>query len=83
MSSALQCLEVSATDDVYTQALLAYVFGLAGRREQQQAQLQSLAQRSISAGTTHRWQWHFWAVPPSTWVTPCHPQSPETPGAGG
>uniref|UniRef100_A0A8C8B645 Alpha-macroglobulin-like TED domain-containing protein n=1 Tax=Otus sunia TaxID=257818 RepID=A0A8C8B645_9STRI len=45
VSSALQCLEASATDDLYTQALLAYVFGLAGRREQQQAQLQSLAQK--------------------------------------
>ncbi|XP_009950303.1 PREDICTED: alpha-2-macroglobulin-like protein 1, partial [Leptosomus discolor] len=46
VSSALQCLEASATDDPYTQALLAYVFGLAGRREQQQTQLQSLAQHS-------------------------------------
>ncbi|XP_010153262.1 PREDICTED: alpha-2-macroglobulin-like protein 1, partial [Eurypyga helias] len=48
VSSALQCLEASATDNPYTQALLAYVFGLAGRGEQQQAQLQSLAQHSIS-----------------------------------
>nr|XP_009941969.1 PREDICTED: alpha-2-macroglobulin-like [Opisthocomus hoazin] len=35
VSSALQCLEASATEDPYTQALLAYVFGLAGRGEQQ------------------------------------------------
>ncbi|NXJ67571.1 A2ML1 protein, partial [Rostratula benghalensis] len=55
VSSALQCLEASATDDLYTQALLAYVFGLAGRREQQQAQLQSLAQHSISAEGQLSW----------------------------
>lgn len=51
LSSALKCLEASPTDDPYTQALLAYVFGLAGLREQQQAQLQRLAQHSVSAGT--------------------------------
>lgn len=51
MSSALKCLEDSPTDNPYTQALLAYVFGLAGLREQQQAQLQRLAQHSVSAGT--------------------------------
>uniref|UniRef100_A0A8D0FQX4 Alpha-2-macroglobulin-like protein 1 n=1 Tax=Strix occidentalis caurina TaxID=311401 RepID=A0A8D0FQX4_STROC len=51
----------SATDDLYTQALLAYVFGLAGRREQQQAQLQSLAQRK---GQLY-WQRKEKALPPS------------------
>ncbi|NXD88020.1 A2ML1 protein, partial [Halcyon senegalensis] len=56
VSSALQCLEASATGDLYTQALLAYVFGLAGRREQQQAQLQSLAQHSVSAGGQLYWK---------------------------
>ncbi|NXJ35941.1 A2ML1 protein, partial [Ciconia maguari] len=56
VSSALQCLEASATDDPYTQALLAYVFGLAGRAEQQQTQLQSLAQHSVSAGGQLHWQ---------------------------
>uniref|UniRef100_A0A8C0EQ86 Alpha-macroglobulin receptor-binding domain-containing protein n=1 Tax=Bubo bubo TaxID=30461 RepID=A0A8C0EQ86_BUBBB len=55
------CLEASATDDLYTQALLAYVFGLAGRREQQQAQLQSLAQRK---GQLY-WQRKEKALPPS------------------
>ncbi|XP_074748428.1 alpha-2-macroglobulin-like protein 1 [Strix uralensis] len=71
VSSALQCLEASATDDVYTQALLAYVFGLAGRREQQQAQLQSLAQRSISAEGQLYWQRKEKALPPSqpSWAT--------------
>ncbi|NXI85306.1 A2ML1 protein, partial [Rhipidura dahli] len=49
VSSALKCLEASPTDNPYTQALLAYVFGLAGLREQQRAQLQRLAQHSISA----------------------------------
>ncbi|NWT13337.1 A2ML1 protein, partial [Vireo altiloquus] len=44
VSSALSCLQASPTDNPYTQALLAYVFGLAGLREQQQAQLQRLAQ---------------------------------------
>ncbi|PKU34053.1 alpha-2-macroglobulin-like protein 1 [Limosa lapponica baueri] len=55
VSSALQCLEASATDDLYTQALLAYVFGLAGRREQQQARLQSLAQHSTRAEGQLSW----------------------------
>lgn len=73
MSSALRCLEASATDDPYTQALLAYVFGLAGRGEQQQAQLQRLAQHSVSSGTTRRGQGHLRAVPPSAWVTPTPP----------
>ncbi|NXN31178.1 A2ML1 protein, partial [Nycticryphes semicollaris] len=65
VSSALQCLEASATDDLYTQALLAYVFGLAGRREQQQAQLQSLAQHSISADGQLSWG-RKGKVPPSS-----------------
>ncbi|XP_059686166.1 alpha-2-macroglobulin-like protein 1 [Gavia stellata] len=65
VSSALQCLEASATDDPYTQALLAYVFGLAGRREQQQAQLQSLAQHSVSAGGQLYWRRKGKALPPS------------------
>ncbi|XP_010283365.1 PREDICTED: LOW QUALITY PROTEIN: alpha-2-macroglobulin-like protein 1 [Phaethon lepturus] len=52
VSSVLQCLEASATDDPYTQALLAYVLGLAGREEQQQSQLQSLAQHSASRGSS-------------------------------
>lgn len=51
VSSALKCLQASPTENPYTQALLAYVFGLAGLREQQQAQLQHLAQHSISTGT--------------------------------
>lgn len=54
MSSALKCLEASPTDNPYTQALLAYVFGLAGLREQQRAQLQRLAQHSVSAGTARQ-----------------------------
>ncbi|NXO77723.1 A2ML1 protein, partial [Sitta europaea] len=54
--SALKCLEASPTDNPYTQALLAYVFGLAGLREQQQAQLQRLAQHSISAEGQLYWQ---------------------------
>ncbi|NWU69459.1 A2ML1 protein, partial [Pterocles burchelli] len=56
VASALQCLEAAATEDPYTQALLAYVFGLAGRREQQQAQLRSLAQHSVSAGGQLYWR---------------------------
>ncbi|NXW79724.1 A2ML1 protein, partial [Hirundo rustica] len=56
VSSALKCLEDSPTDNPYTQALLAYVFGLAGLREQQQAQLQRLAQHSVSAEGQLYWQ---------------------------
>ncbi|XP_050768020.1 alpha-2-macroglobulin-like protein 1 [Gymnogyps californianus] len=65
VSSALQCLEASATDDPYTQALLAYVFGLAGRGKQQEAQLQSLAQYSISTEGQLHWQRKGKALPPS------------------
>ncbi|NWT94212.1 A2ML1 protein, partial [Urocynchramus pylzowi] len=56
VSSALECLEASPTDDPYTQALLAYVFGLAGLQEQQQAQLQRLAQHSVSADGQLYWK---------------------------
>ncbi|NXM97002.1 A2ML1 protein, partial [Sylvia borin] len=56
VSSALKCLEDSPTDNPYTQALLAYVFGLAGLREQQQAQLQRLAQHSVSAEGQLYWR---------------------------
>ncbi|NWV18179.1 A2ML1 protein, partial [Origma solitaria] len=56
VSSALKCLEASATDNPYSQALLAYVFGLAGLREQQQAQLQRLAQHSVSAEGQLYWR---------------------------
>ncbi|NXV95432.1 A2ML1 protein, partial [Calonectris borealis] len=65
VSSALQCLEASATDDPYTQALLAYVFGLAGRGEQQRARLQSLAQHSVSAEGQLYWRRKGKALPPS------------------
>ncbi|NXV50443.1 A2ML1 protein, partial [Uria aalge] len=65
VSSALRCLEVSATDDPYTQALLAYVFGLAGRGEQQQAQLQRLAQHSVSAEGQLSWRRKGKALPSS------------------
>uniref|UniRef100_A0A8B9RT49 Alpha-macroglobulin receptor-binding domain-containing protein n=1 Tax=Accipiter nisus TaxID=211598 RepID=A0A8B9RT49_9AVES len=65
VSSALQCLKASATDNPYTLALLAYVFGLAGHREQQQVQLQRLAQHNVSTGTTRHGQWHLRAVSPS------------------
>ncbi|NXF33981.1 A2ML1 protein, partial [Nyctibius bracteatus] len=65
VSSALQCLEASATDDPYTQALLAYVFGLAGRGEQLQTQLRSLAQHSVSAGGQLYWCRKAKALPSS------------------
>ncbi|NWV85164.1 A2ML1 protein, partial [Dasyornis broadbenti] len=56
VSSALKCLEASPTDNPYSQALLAYVFGLAGLREQQQEQLQRLAQHSVSAEGLLYWR---------------------------
>ncbi|NXB58454.1 A2ML1 protein, partial [Struthidea cinerea] len=56
VSSALKCLEASPTDNPYTQALLAYVFGLAGLREQQRAQLQRLAQHSVRAEGQLYWR---------------------------
>lgn len=51
MTRALQCLRESSTSDLYTQALLAYAFGLAGSTELRGVLLQSLAQHSVRAGT--------------------------------
>lgn len=73
VSSALQCLKASATDNPYTLALLAYVFGLAGHREQQQVQLQRLARHNVSAGTTRHGQWHLRPVSPSCLGHPIPP----------
>ncbi|XP_068516653.1 alpha-2-macroglobulin-like protein 1 [Anas acuta] len=63
VSLALQCLEASSTDDLYTQALLAYVCGLAGRQEQHQARLQSLVQRGVSTEGLLFWQRKGKALP--------------------
>ncbi|XP_068852578.1 alpha-2-macroglobulin-like protein 1 [Aphelocoma coerulescens] len=70
VSSALKCLEASPTDNPYTQALLAYVFGLAGLREQQRAQLQRLAQHSVSADGQLSWRRKGQAqkVPEPSWA---------------
>ncbi|XP_034611566.1 alpha-2-macroglobulin-like protein 1 isoform X5 [Trachemys scripta elegans] len=51
VTRALQCLRESSTSDLYTQALLAYAFGLAGSTELRDTLLQRLAQHSVSAGT--------------------------------
>ncbi|XP_067397069.1 alpha-2-macroglobulin-like protein 1 [Emydura macquarii macquarii] len=64
VSRALQCLrESSNTSDLYTQALLAYAFGLAGSAELRSARLQSLAQHSVSAGGQLHWQRKVKALP--------------------
>ncbi|XP_075774770.1 alpha-2-macroglobulin-like protein 1 isoform X1 [Pelodiscus sinensis] len=64
VTRALQCLqESSRTSDLYTQALLAYAFGLAGRTELRDALLQSLAQHSISAGGQLHWRRQVKALP--------------------
>ncbi|XP_039360112.1 alpha-2-macroglobulin-like protein 1 [Mauremys reevesii] len=56
VTRALQCLRESSTSDLYTQALLAYAFGLAGSTELRDALLQRLAQHSISAGEHLYWK---------------------------
>ncbi|XP_067398967.1 alpha-2-macroglobulin-like protein 1 [Emydura macquarii macquarii] len=64
VSRALQCLrESSNTSDLYTQALLAYAFGLAGSAKLRSAILQSLAQHSVSAGGQLHWQRKVKALP--------------------
>ncbi|XP_067398974.1 alpha-2-macroglobulin-like protein 1, partial [Emydura macquarii macquarii] len=64
VSRALQCLrESSNTSDLYTQALLAYAFGLAGSAELRSALLQSLAQHSVSTGGQLHWQRKVKALP--------------------
>lgn len=58
MSKALQCLHKSSnTTDIYTQALLAYSFGLAGDMQLWSALLKSLAQYSTSSGTVYSACW--------------------------
>ncbi|XP_077662124.1 alpha-2-macroglobulin-like protein 1 [Eretmochelys imbricata] len=63
MTRAVQCLQESSTSDLYTQALLAYAFGLAGSTELRGALLQSLAQHSVSAGGQLHWQRKVKALP--------------------
>ncbi|CAM4633154.1 unnamed protein product [Lepidochelys kempii] len=63
MTRALRCLQESSTSDLYTQALLAYAFGLAGSTELRGALLQSLAQHSISSGGQLHWQRKVKALP--------------------
>ncbi|XP_038241338.1 alpha-2-macroglobulin-like protein 1 [Dermochelys coriacea] len=63
MTRALQCLRESSTSDLYTQALLAYAFGLAGSTELRGALLQSLAQHSVSAGGQLHWERKVKALP--------------------
>nr|XP_042702283.1 LOW QUALITY PROTEIN: alpha-2-macroglobulin-like protein 1 [Chrysemys picta bellii] len=63
VTRALQCLRESSTSDLYTQALLAYAFGLAGSTELRGALLQSLAQHSVSAGGQLHWQRKVKALP--------------------
>ncbi|XP_065433707.1 alpha-2-macroglobulin-like protein 1 isoform X2 [Chrysemys picta bellii] len=63
VTRALQCLRESSTSDLYTQALLAYAFGLAGSTELRDALLQRLAQHSVSAGGQLYWQRKVKALP--------------------
>ncbi|XP_039360069.1 alpha-2-macroglobulin-like protein 1 isoform X14 [Mauremys reevesii] len=63
VTRALQCLRESSTSDLYTQALLAYAFGLAGSTELRDALLQRLAQHSVSAGGQLHWQRKVKALP--------------------
>ncbi|XP_065278856.1 alpha-2-macroglobulin-like protein 1 [Emys orbicularis] len=63
VTRALQCLRESSTSDLYTQALLAYAFGLAGSTELRGTLLQSLAQHSVSAGGQLHWQRKVKALP--------------------
>ncbi|XP_065278903.1 alpha-2-macroglobulin-like protein 1 [Emys orbicularis] len=67
VTRALQCLRESSTSDLYTQALLAYAFGLAGSTELRDAILQRLAQHSVSAGEQLHWQRKVKALPSPYW----------------
>ncbi|XP_065433527.1 alpha-2-macroglobulin-like protein 1 isoform X1 [Chrysemys picta bellii] len=63
LTRALQCLRESSTSDLYTQALLAYAFGLAGSTELRDTLLQRLAQHSFSDGEQLHWQRKVKALP--------------------
>ncbi|XP_065278862.1 alpha-2-macroglobulin-like protein 1 [Emys orbicularis] len=63
VTRALQCLRESSTSDLYTQALLAYAFGLAGSTELRDTLLQRLAQHSGSTGGQLHWQRKVKALP--------------------
>ncbi|XP_065278904.1 alpha-2-macroglobulin-like protein 1 [Emys orbicularis] len=67
VTRALQCLRESSTSDLYTQALLAYAFGLAGSTELRDTLLQRLAQHSVSAGGQLHWQRKVKALPSPYW----------------
>ncbi|NXH23516.1 PZP protein, partial [Bucco capensis] len=57
--NALFCLETALqhkAKHVYTQALLAYAFGLAGKEEQRKALLGSLQQEAVSKDGSVHWQ---------------------------
>ncbi|XP_014459063.1 alpha-2-macroglobulin-like protein 1 [Alligator mississippiensis] len=57
VSKALQCLrKSSSTSDIYTQALLAYSFGMAGDAELRNALLTSLARHSAGTGGQLHWE---------------------------
>lgn len=53
VSQGLQCLRgsVSSTTNLYTQALLAYTFSLAGEMDIRNTLLEKLDQQAISSGT--------------------------------
>ena len=66
--NALFCLETAANqkeNHVYTKALLAYAFALAGNREKRKALLDSLEKEAVRKGKCSRWDVAFPSLAPS------------------
>uniref|UniRef100_A0A8C0UMY6 Alpha-2-macroglobulin-like n=1 Tax=Cyanistes caeruleus TaxID=156563 RepID=A0A8C0UMY6_CYACU len=66
--NALFCLETAASQEqnhVYTKALLAYAFALAGNREKRKALLDSLEKEAVRKGECSWWDMPFTSLTPS------------------
>lgn len=69
--NALFCLETAANqkeNHVYTKALLAYAFALAGNRDQRKALLDSLEKEAVRKGECSWWDVAFTSLTPSLGV---------------
>ncbi|NWH32618.1 OVOS protein, partial [Chloropsis hardwickii] len=75
--SGMNCLETafySGVHNLYNQALLAYVYGLAGREERRQFFLQQLDRAAVRAGGSVHWQREN--KPPAEHFSDFYPRAP-------
>uniref|UniRef100_A0A2K6G6W9 Alpha-2-macroglobulin like 1 n=1 Tax=Propithecus coquereli TaxID=379532 RepID=A0A2K6G6W9_PROCO len=73
VSQGLQCLKnsVTSTTNLYTQALLAYTFSLAGEMDTRNSLLKTLDQQAVISGESIHWsQKPTWSPDASPWSEP-------------